>query len=86
MQIGKKYLYPSWIASPFCLLERVASVSLLEFVFGVAVFVGGMKTVLPLDEHGHDDVDVVVDADGADDAGAGGGGDFQSYLGLVDDA
>jgi len=34
---------------------------------------------LPLDKHGHDYVDVVVGADGADNAGAGGVGCFEDY-------
>ena len=42
-----------------------------------------IRTYLPLNEHRHYHVDVVVRACGADRAGAGGGGDFQGYLGLA---
>ena len=48
---------------------------------------GSMRSwkLSPLHKHRHYDVDVVVHADGADRAGAGGGGDFQGYLGLAED-
>jgi len=39
-----------------------------------------MLATLPLHEHGHNDVDVVVGTDGTEDAGAGGSSGFQSHL------
>ena len=44
-----------------------------------------LQNPLPLNEHGHDDVNVVVHAYGADGAGARGGSDFEGDLRLVKD-
>jgi len=44
------------------------------------VTANGRPSLSPLNEHRHDDVDVVLATDGAEDAGVGGAGGFEGEL------